>query len=41
MKVARTAELKPFTVYFRPLSADFMRQHWLPKKMIRVRFVVH
>jgi len=36
MKVARIPELKPFIVYFRPPSTDFMRQHWLPKKAIRV-----
>ena len=36
MKLVRTPELKPFIVYFRPPTADFMKQQWIPKKMIRV-----
>ena len=34
--MVRIPELTPFIVYFRPPSANLMKQHWMPNGIIKV-----
>lgn len=37
IKLVRTAELRPFIVYFTTPTGEFMKKNWLPSKKVKVR----
>ena len=36
IKYVRTSEMRPFLVYFKPPSADYMKQHWVRQNWMKV-----
>ena len=39
IRSVRTPEIKPFLVYLKPPTADFMKQNWVQQKRIKVFYV--
>lgn len=36
IRYVRTSEIRPFIVYLKPPTADYMKQHWVEQKWIKV-----
>lgn len=36
IRYVRTSEIRPFIVYLKPPTADYMKQNWVPQKLIKV-----